>query len=318
MSTSTASSRSSPRRANFPFRGRAEKVVALTTVALVLGLFSYAHSEHLSSQPVLAEAIKLPTCSLLPPGGEDLYKDPSTSVELPKRIPQPASIGTRSGDESRPFVLIASGVRTVSFLRVQVYVAALYVDEAAFRKFLASRRTIMGNNVSTAATATTTTVVEALLTEAVESGVSAVIRIVPVRNTNFAHLRDGFTRAIQQRKKQWRQQSLSSSLSSDVDFEALEKSLAVATQRFKECFPKTSLKKGSELDIVLHRSRAGGPGVDLALEHQGLVLGTVPYDTKTGDLDVARLLLGAYMAEKDPVSPVVSRCGSQKHTVRVG
>lgn len=46
--------------------------------------------------------------------------------------------------------------------------------------------------------------------------------------------------------------------------------------------------------------------MDLAFEHDKLVLGTVQYDTRGGDMDVARLLFQAYVADKDPVSEVVS------------
>lgn len=97
--------------------------------------------------------------------------------------------------------------------------------------------------------------------------------------------------------------------------EEQEESLSLSLQRLKECFPKASLKKGEHLDLVFQPSRvtapsagaAGGKGVDLAFEHDRVVLGTVQYDTRGGNMDVARLLFQAYVADKDPVSEVVSK-----------
>lgn len=262
------------------------------SIALLVGGLSYFH---LTERLRVLHTEAAPSASLLPPKEQQLHKDPSTSLELPYRIPVPISISQRTGDETRPFVLVASGVRTVSFLRVQVYVAALYVEESSFAKFASSSAASSGAQTA-----------EDLMNRAIESGVAAVVRIVPVRNTDFAHLRDGFTRAIQQRRKNQRKAASEEQRSQSAeDQEAVEEALAEATQRFKESFPKTSLKKGEELDIVLRSTSAGG-GVDVALEHKGEILGRVPYDPRGRNVDIARLLLGAYLAEKDPVSAVVS------------
>ncbi|CAO1625797.1 unnamed protein product [Parajaminaea phylloscopi] len=280
--------------------------VALSALA---GAVALSTSLSPSSRPLQTEAAPA-AANLLPPKTTELHKDPSTSLELPKRISVPAALGASGSNRvAQPFVLIASGVRTVSFLRVQVYVAALYVDEAALARFVASRHGSTG--ASTAGSAVT---LEKIMIEAVGEGqVPAIIRIVPVRNTDFAHLRDGFTRAIQQRKKQWLQ-TRSGGPPSGAEAEGVEESLAESTQAFKACFPKSSLKKGQELDVVLYRPIEGESrqGVNLALEQEGVVLGRVPYDTRSGDIDVARLLLGAYVAEKDPVSPVFKKAVAEK------
>ena len=78
-------------------------------------------------------------------------------------------------------------------------------------------------------------------------------------------------------------------------------------QRLRECFPKASLQKGEMLDLVFHPSAGPAAGVDLTLEHGGTVLGSVKHDRRARvDLDVPRLLMEAYVAQKDPVSSVVS------------
>lgn len=145
---------------------------------------------------------------------------------------------------------------------------------------------------------------EQLFQECLESGCPIVLRIVPVKNTDFAHLRDGFTRAVQSRQKHLRK-------SETPPTEEQEETLAGSVIKMKECFPKASLKKGEALDLVFKPSispRMGDPtGVNLSLEHGGRILGTVKYNEAGKDLDVAKLLLQAYVADKDPVSEVVSQ-----------
>ena len=83
---------------------------------------------------------------------------------------------------------------------------------------------------------------EELISNLLDQGITFAIRIVPVRSTDYNHLRDGFTRAIQGRAKLARKSDL---LSSNAD-EALNASL----QDLKEAFPKASLSKGSALDLL--------------------------------------------------------------------
>lgn len=241
-------------------------------------------------------------------GTEEPHIDPSTKTKLPRRLASPVSLQSAGdGEDAKPFVIVASGVRTVSFLRIQVYVASLYLDEAEWQRFTSSRP----------ASASSSQTLEELLRSALEAGVPAVLKITPVRNTDFAHLRDGFARAIQSRLKYARKGP--SPPSSEQ-----EEALAISTQHLKECFPKTSLKKGENLDIVFSASKSAAPssvtaaaaravgGVDVSLEHGGKVLGTVRYDSNCGDLDVGKLLLQAYAAEKEAVSDEFKRALEQK------
>lgn len=218
--------------------------------------------------------------------------DPSTNLRLPRQIANPISY-TSAGD---PFELVASGVRTVSFLSIQVYVASLYIPTTHMQRLLS--------------TAEPSSSVQDLLKSALEQGVPMVLRVTPTRNTDFAHLRDGFARAIQSRLKYARKEPTPPT-------QDQEEALALSTQAFKELFPKLSLKKGENLDIVLQSAASNATkhaqpvraaaanavgGVDISLEHNGRVLGSVKYDDKCANLDIGKLLLQAYAADKEPVS----------------
>ncbi|KAL8899896.1 MAG: hypothetical protein Q9207_005967, partial [Kuettlingeria erythrocarpa] len=118
--------------------------------------------------------------------------------------------------------LLGLGIRKVSFLRIQVYVVGLYVaksdlpklQEGMVRAFFTSS----AQGDSTVSSATTLvddekTQLRKLLVEGGKdgrgekiwdevlkaSGVKSVLRIVPTRNTDFGHMREGWVRNIQSR-----------------------------------------------------------------------------------------------------------------------
>jgi hypothetical protein len=107
---------------------------------------------------------------------------------------------------------------------------------------------------------------------------------VPVRNTDFGHLRDGFTRTLLARAKDARKRG---ELSPEED-----ERITTAIQQLKAVFPAGSVPKNSVLTLV--RTPAG-----LAVEYEGRVAGTV------ADSWVADNLIKAYFAEA-PISPPVS------------
>lgn len=90
--------------------------------------------------------------------------------------------------------------------------------------------------------------------------------VVPVRSTDFQHLRDGFTRSIQSRIKSARKSHLLS--------EAADQSLNLSIQDLKSIFPKSKLAKGENLDVVFYPS-SNKTGTAMALEQEGKVLGKV-------------------------------------------
>lgn len=109
---------------------------------------------------------------------------------------------------------------------------------------------------------------------------------VPVRNTDFAHLRDGFTRTLLARQRTQRQ---AGTLSPDKD-----EAITTAIQQLKSLFPAGSVPKGRELVIVRT------PDEQLAVEYEGKVMGRV------ADAWVADNMVLAYFDAKSPISPPVS------------
>ncbi|TPX19709.1 Altered inheritance of mitochondria protein 18 mitochondrial [Coccidioides immitis] len=167
-------------------------------------------------------------------GVEQVSTGNSTIPHFPKSIRLPASLDSpdsrrqsartpgeeikKSGEKEEDYYLLGLGIRTVSFLNIQVYVVGFYIavsDMATLQQRLvreAAPPSISGVPSESAVTATSLVPKEredlrkALLDpeqgEEVwnqilkEGGIRTAIRIVPTRNTDFLHLRDGWVRAI--------------------------------------------------------------------------------------------------------------------------
>lgn len=105
---------------------------------------------------------------------------------------------------------------------------------------------------------------------------------MPVRNTDFGHLRDGLTRTLLNRQKAARR---SGELTPEDD-----ERLSASMQTFKGIFPAGSVPKGQNLTLV--RSADGY----LHIEYEGRVLGHVH------DRWIADNLMQAYFG--DYISPI--------------
>ncbi|KAE8270845.1 hypothetical protein A4X09_0g1475 [Tilletia walkeri] len=219
-------------------------------------------------------------------------KDPATGTELPEILSSPVSFRDGKGELS----LVGLGVRTVSFLKVRVYVAGLYIDRAALGRAEKEGAVVVKGSEGKST--------EETVRDMLDAGVPFVIRIVPVRSTDFNHLRDGFTRSVQARLKAARKDK---SLPAAAD-----EDLSSSLQSLKSLFPPSSLPKGSSLDLVVHPTpasggRTGKARMALSLEHEGKVLGTLEPPTPgseaaKGGWSVARELVLAYVADKNEIS----------------
>ncbi|KAF7714261.1 Chalcone isomerase [Penicillium ucsense] len=152
-----------------------------------------------------------------------------TTIRLPatselERKTAGDDLSTAGGDE---YQLLGLGIRTVSFLSIQVYVVGLYVAKADITEL--QRRLIdtaihpptddvhavsgVGVDAATSLVPPERQQLKDLLLDAErgdaawtallkENGIRTAFRIVPTRNTDFMHLRDGWVRGITARAQQ--------------------------------------------------------------------------------------------------------------------
>ena len=139
------------------------------------------------------------------------------TIEVPGRKDSvSAALPAGMGDAGEEYHLLGLGVRTVSFLNIKVYVVGLYVaasDMAALQAAFV-KQAVDVEAASTLVPAEKEKLQRMLSdgrdSEVVwdrvlrESGVRSVIRVVPTRKTDWAHLRDGWVRAVEGRGKRKR------------------------------------------------------------------------------------------------------------------
>ena len=145
--------------------------------------------------------------------------------------------------------LMGLGVRTVSFLGIQVYVVGLYVatdDIAALQQTLiraidpVATTLVPDEKEKLRAKLLDADVGEEVWTRVLkDAGIRTVVRIVPTRNTDFMHLRDGWVRGITARTQKAAQKG-------SVEFE--DEGFAKAIGELKGIFAgRKALPKGKTL-----------------------------------------------------------------------
>ncbi|KAK4138448.1 chalcone isomerase [Trichocladium antarcticum] len=161
----------------------------------------------------------------------------------------PTLTTTASHGATTEYTLVGLGVRTVTFINLQVYLVGYYVataDIAALQNALAKKI----NPIATTLVPNERDQLRAALLDPAESdktwdellasGVPArsAFRVIPTRDTDFHHLRDGFVRAIQARAP-----GLSGSGADDDAF-------GEAMRQFRGVFNRGSVPKRKELLLV--------------------------------------------------------------------
>jgi hypothetical protein len=176
------------------------------------------------------------------------------------------------------FRLVAWGVRTVSFLRIQVYNVGLYIPESQVDVLPTYSLSDAGGDPWPALIRI--------------YSYPLLLRIIPVRNTDYAHLRDGFVRSTQSRLTKYADEDVRKGLVED------------SVTMFKALFPKSKMKKGEVLSIVQK-----GPELRLyGGDHMEEDMGSVKND------DLARGLMSAYLVGDNVVSPDLKKKLSAKLT----
>ena len=241
------------------------------------------------------------------------------------------SIGGTGNKATEPYVLLGLGIRTVSFLSIQVYVVGLYVPQSSLsalqhsltQQINPSASALIPNEKATLKSSLldptgsqeiwSTVLQNQLSPDSSSSSLSTspirtALRIVPVRNTDFAHLRDGWVRAITSRTQVSARNGL---------HEYDDDSFATSVRDFKALFGgKGKAAKGSvmilkrdsfgELEVLMQEEQERGyrgkiETEDKAMEPKYKSLGIV------ADERIGRLILLGYLAGKDVSSESARR-----------
>lgn len=224
--------------------------------------------------------------AIVPTGNSTVPAFPLTlDVTLPHSPPdasQPIASAV-AGKQGTEFTLVGLGMRTVTFIGIQVYLVGFYVatqDLDKLQKYLIRK---INPQATTLIPSEKDALRQALLdaTEGEQTwdallkdaGCSSVFRITPVRDTDFHHLRDGFVRAVAARS-QYNKQTYG-----DEEFGA-------AMKDFKTMFNRGSVPKKQEM--LLTRDAAGRLAVMYGPKRE--LVGTVE------DERLSRLLWLNYLA----------------------
>jgi hypothetical protein len=218
--------------------------------------------------------------------------------------------------------LLGLGIRTVSIFSIQVYVVGLYIATPDIAKLQQSLiREI--DPVATTLVPNEKSKLHDLLMDPVKGeeifntllkkgGIRSVVRIVPTRNTDWMHMRDGFVRGITARS-----QHFNSSSPESPEFQ--DESFGISINDFKAIFSGGKRKLPSGETLYLTRSPSGS----LSAIHEDksgvrTVMGEV------SDERVGRLLWLGYIAgkgvssedaRKNIVEGAVEVCGRPVGTV---
>ena len=234
---------------------------------------------------------------------ERMIDEPTTRIQMPATMTPVADDTMPEGTKPAQLRLVGIGLRKVTFIGIYVYVMGLYVEEEA----LAAAHRSLSLSVPDASSVN----LEQQLLDWLNSGTTCAIRIMPVRQTDLPHLRDGLVRAVSVRSKTARTnpEAAGSVLEGDAE-RTLDKDLTT----FKGFFPRSQIQRGSPLDLVVRRQ----PRTDLytlSLQFKGRSLGTITstlaYDAERRRSFIMPIeLLVAYVGEKPDISAPV---GGREH-----
>lgn len=194
------------------------------------------------------------------------------------------------------YQLLGLGIRTVSFLGIQVYVVGVYVatdDIAKLQAKLVRRITSTGSTL----VAGEKEKLKAMLLDPEQGleiwddilrtgSIRSCVRIVPVRNTDFHHMRDAWVRLV-------------TSKAQTNKAEYGDEQFGLAVSHFKQLFAKGSIPKGKE--ILLNRKRNGKLAIWYDDGHQPKRLGQVE------DERIGRAVWLNYLAGKTVASEPARR-----------
>lgn len=223
---------------------------------------------------------------LLPTGSDSVPYVPRT-VRLPAAMGQtlpapspslalPAGTATSSDEE---YTLLGHGLRTITFLSIKVYVLGLYVRTADIPELHKSLvRCVSDSPAASALLPGEKEAMKAKLLDAdgsrevwnqvlKDSGVRMAVRVVPTRDTDFNHMRDGWVTGITARTQEAARAAAAAAKKGEAGAptrsEFDDASFGKVMGDFKALFGgRGSLPKGSE--VLLMRDERGA----LAVSHK--------------------------------------------------
>ncbi|KAI9724645.1 MAG: Altered inheritance of mitochondria protein 18 mitochondrial [Chrysothrix sp. TS-e1954] len=251
-------------------------------------------------------------------GNELVETGTSTIPHFPRTISLPTTTsevlpGAAPG-ENEGYSLLGLGIRTVSFLSIQVYVLGFYVrttDLARLQAAFVKHINPIGSSLITGEKAelrkqllegeTSGDLWDKILRE---TGVKSVVRITPTRNTDFSHLRDGWVRGITSRT----QEAARRNEGAQFDDEAFGESM----KKFKALFGgRGKAPKGSE--VLLMRDSRGRLSVAYGQSENKPSEGEMKGKEQMGGIEderISRLVWLGYLGGKN-----VSSESAQKNIV---
>ncbi|KAE8376550.1 chalcone-flavanone isomerase-domain-containing protein [Aspergillus bertholletiae] len=260
-------------------------------------------------------------------GAEEVSTGTSTIPTFPSviRLPKALDAGTlKAGDEipdsaeDEEYQLLGLGIRTVSFLKIQVYVVGMYVAKSDISE-LQQRLVRTAVNppgekegvVDSAGAASATSLVsterqalKGLLLDGERGdevwnavikgdGLKTAFRIVPTRNTDFLHLRDGWVRGITGRAQK---ENAKAKALEGAQSEFQDESFGTALNDFKSLFgggQRKNVPKGQTLLLM-----RGARGELDALFHPDPAQ-PARFLGRVSDERISRLVWLNYLAGKD-------------------
>ncbi|OQU96539.1 hypothetical protein CLAIMM_02607 [Cladophialophora immunda] len=233
--------------------------------------------------------------------------------DAPPSTPASANEGSQSDVE---YQLVGLGIRTVSILSIQVYVVGLYVavpDIAALQQRLVQAAVPPSESVATTLVPSEKSHLKELLLDpdrgeeiwndiVKDGGLRTAFRIVPTRNTDFMHLRDGFVRGVTARSAHF------ASDRHDASFQ--DESFGAALNEFKSAFGGSARRKLPKGDILLLARDAQGKMTvwnEDSKKGDRIQMGTVA-DERVGRLLWLGYLAGKNVSSEDARRNVVEGC----------
>ncbi|KAF2721793.1 hypothetical protein K431DRAFT_284479 [Polychaeton citri CBS 116435] len=206
-----------------------------------------------SSVPHFPRTIYLPATGTPDPGQAAIAVVPSVQPNAA------GNVGNRENQED--YTLVGLGIRTVSFLSIQVYVVGLYIRSQDISSLQAELIHLVNGEASTLIPSEKEELKRRLLDPNSSRevwqellkvpGLKTVWRISPTRNTDFGHLRDGFVTGIQNRIREARAALPTPGAELEYDTEEFGQSV----QDFKTILSGGKAPKGSI--VLLTRDRQG-------------------------------------------------------------